>query len=344
MERNYWLDSLRGFAAIWVVIFHLNEIIPFETNFYTSFAKYGWLGVPIFFILSGYCISMVTQKSTSPHEFMLRRIFRIFPPYYASIGVVLMVVLTRVICSGYNDVSPIPSTITEILATITLLTEPATEVGTMNWVYWSLTYEIVFYLIVALTLYRRSFSNYVFLLICILCFIPGTYETVGKTRGPAVVEGLFFLREWLLFGAGLGLYQFTNKKKSIGTLILLISFFGIAFTKDLAVGIVSLFTLISIYFSHSSLLSKKYWLSKVGEYSYSLYLIHVPIGVYLLLQFRKGIFLDNLILHILYDFIVLGILILISYWFYRLVEKPSILIGKAVIKRNISIIKGYYAR
>ena len=340
IERNHWLDSLRGVAAMWVVLHHLNlgKFGSTEANFYTSFVEVGWLGVPIFFILSGYCIGMVTEKVLSIREFLLRRFFRIFPPYYASIAVVLLVITIRIVDIGSNDVAVLPTTLKELAATFTLMTMPATEVETINGVYWSLTYEVVFYLIVALVLKAKSHDSLVYLSLTLVCFVPGLYESVGSDRGGAV-EGIFFLKEWFLFATGLGLYQFTKHNSKVTGALFLLNFIGIVYTKDVLVTLVSIFTLGSIYLSQLSFLNTKNYLSNIGKYSYSLYLIHVPIGNHLLLQYRKGLLFDNLYLHILYDVTVLSILIGLSYLFYESIEKPSISFGKAFIKKNSRLTK-----
>lgn len=72
------LDGLRGVAILLVVFFH---------NFgFISYSVFGWLGVDLFFVLSGYLITdillnTVTQKNFLKN-FYARRALRIFPLYY----------------------------------------------------------------------------------------------------------------------------------------------------------------------------------------------------------------------------------------------------------------------
>lgn len=72
------LDILRGLAILLVVVYH---------NFGTvSFFRFGWLGVDLFFALSGFLITDILLKSREQkfyfRNFYMRRVLRIFPLYY----------------------------------------------------------------------------------------------------------------------------------------------------------------------------------------------------------------------------------------------------------------------
>ncbi|MDP9229972.1 MAG: acyltransferase [Bacteroidota bacterium] len=72
------LDGLRGFAILLVVLYHNFGFIPF--------LNYGWLGVDLFFVLSGFLITEILLNSRNTKNyfknFYVRRILRIFPLYY----------------------------------------------------------------------------------------------------------------------------------------------------------------------------------------------------------------------------------------------------------------------
>lgn len=79
-KRPYYpaLDGLRGLAILLVVLYH---------NFgFINYSIFGWIGVDLFFVLSGYLITRILLSSlNSPHyarNFFLKRILRIFPLYY----------------------------------------------------------------------------------------------------------------------------------------------------------------------------------------------------------------------------------------------------------------------
>ena len=79
MERHTSLDALRGLAVLLVIGFHLD--LP-------GLRLFGWVGVDIFFVLSGFLISELLFRNLEENgrlklqEFWVRRAFKIFPPLY----------------------------------------------------------------------------------------------------------------------------------------------------------------------------------------------------------------------------------------------------------------------
>lgn len=93
-ERSLVLDGIRGVAIFLVMAFHFWAVgtsrnSPFWERIYSSVAGMGWLGVDLFFVLSGFLITGILFDSrTSSHYFRVffgRRIVRIFPLYYAAL-------------------------------------------------------------------------------------------------------------------------------------------------------------------------------------------------------------------------------------------------------------------
>ena len=123
-KHNFTLDVLRFFAAFIVVIFHLNEAIPHVNNWYRNLIKYGWLGVPIFFVISGYFIIQSADYTKSIKDFLTRRFFRIFPGYWFSLLVVLLATEVQKIYLGDNGIPNVPKNALSVLATSTLTTLP----------------------------------------------------------------------------------------------------------------------------------------------------------------------------------------------------------------------------
>jgi peptidoglycan/LPS O-acetylase OafA/YrhL len=83
------LDGLRGIAVLAVISEHYMNWLPL------SGSRFGWLGVDLFFILSGFLItSILLNLRTKEHYFRvfyLRRALRIFPPYYLALALYLTI-------------------------------------------------------------------------------------------------------------------------------------------------------------------------------------------------------------------------------------------------------------
>ncbi|HEX5654439.1 MAG TPA: acyltransferase [Chitinophagaceae bacterium] len=81
------LDGLRGLAVLLVVIYH---------NFgFIDYFFFGWLGVDLFFVLSGFLITGILMKSLGQKNFLrnfyMRRVLRIFPLYYLCLLIFLVI-------------------------------------------------------------------------------------------------------------------------------------------------------------------------------------------------------------------------------------------------------------
>ncbi|MDF2447528.1 MAG: hypothetical protein K0R26_32 [Bacteroidota bacterium] len=89
------LDALRAIAAFSVVLFH------FLNEFKIGFFHYGWIGVDIFFVISGYLITaiLLEQKKTIGDKlliirnFIIKRALRLFPAYYLFITIFLILMV-----------------------------------------------------------------------------------------------------------------------------------------------------------------------------------------------------------------------------------------------------------
>src|ERR1700722_2079449 len=87
------LDGLRGIAVLAVVSEHYVGGLPWAG------ARNGWLGVDLFFVLSGYLITSILidlrEKERYFSVFYARRALRIFPPYFLGLAVYLVYALAQ---------------------------------------------------------------------------------------------------------------------------------------------------------------------------------------------------------------------------------------------------------
>ena len=95
-ERLLFIDGLRCIAVLWVVLYHFTHNSPFGECFTEKLpsclyavAWNGYLGVEIFFVISGFVIALsLTKASLTPRfvlGFAIRRYVRLFPPYIAAV-------------------------------------------------------------------------------------------------------------------------------------------------------------------------------------------------------------------------------------------------------------------
>lgn len=92
-KRILSLDGLRAFAILMVLVSHF-WMYSISHNGLNRLFQSGWMGVDLFFVLSGYLITSILLKTRqSPtyfRTFYLRRTLRIFPPYYLLLVVVFV--------------------------------------------------------------------------------------------------------------------------------------------------------------------------------------------------------------------------------------------------------------
>jgi peptidoglycan/LPS O-acetylase OafA/YrhL len=80
------LDLMRGLAILWVMPFHFRSVLPSALS---AIGRTGWMGVDLFFVLSGYLISSqllrpyLAGSRPSLRDFYLRRAFRVLPAFLA---------------------------------------------------------------------------------------------------------------------------------------------------------------------------------------------------------------------------------------------------------------------
>jgi peptidoglycan/LPS O-acetylase OafA/YrhL len=323
------VHALRGLAALWVVLFHVaaaghisglrSQLPPLTDHIFTA----GHLGVAIFFALSGFVIThSVAGASITPSylgRFALRRSIRLDPPYWASI---LFVVGVGYLSAGVKGepfrLPSFPQTLAHLFYLQTLLGFPQ-----INWVYWTLTYEIQFYLVLVLLIMAAQRMRIAPPLIVLLPFLTTMALWLGLMTPPT---GLF-VDLWHAFLAGVLAYWAKTSR------LALYAFVGVC-ALSLALS-PSDFTILSI--GTAVVLHMAFrtgyiyrgldwrWVQFLGTVSYSLYLIHNPIvgGVSFLTARWIGSDLVTLILSV-----AASIAAAAAFWY--LLERPSLALAHRI--------------
>ncbi|WPU91652.1 acyltransferase [Mucilaginibacter sabulilitoris] len=325
-KHNPVIDMLRFFAAFMVFVFHLNTFVPPAANWYRSVVKYGWLGVPVFFVISGYCILLSADSAENGQAFLRKRFFRIFPAYWVSLIIVLVAALFQKIYTGTNSVANIPRNALQLAGTLSLFTWPFNHIKITNWVYWTLTCELLFYLLISLLFLVRNKYRIFALIIISLISVELPHQNEGY---------LFFFDHWSTFCCGISLFFFfRNATRSdwlywslfsgINAYNLVIKNFQVQKNEYT---IAALLTILIIAFSHYSKPSKNI-LATLGLYSYSLYLIHVPIGVFILGYYKSQAVVRSTFLTVAFDLAAYFLITLVAAFMFKFVEKPCIDYGR----------------
>lgn len=164
---NTRLEIGRGLAALWVFTFHVQSMIATACPSLSLLAAKGFLGVPIFFVISGYAISASAEREIrlggNWRIFMKRRLLRIYPPFWGAVVVAISVPFVIEIVSALKSgiyLPPEPRWLefggSEWLQVLSLTRIFYSENGDLqaafspvNAVFWTLGIEVQFYIVMA---------------------------------------------------------------------------------------------------------------------------------------------------------------------------------------------------
>jgi peptidoglycan/LPS O-acetylase OafA/YrhL len=196
------LDSARLVAALAVMLYHFTAMQwrawdgppTGHLSGLSSVAAYGALGVQLFFVISGFVILMSAHGRSVGH-FAASRVARLFPAYWA--GVVLTSILLIVVTQGRLK----KVTWGEVLVNMTMLQE-ALGVRHVDGVYWTLWIELVFYVTIAVFLWR-GMTYHRLLAFIVLWPLTGLLATRANSE---MLNLILVPRYSALFAAGMALY------------------------------------------------------------------------------------------------------------------------------------------
>lgn len=350
------LDTIRGIAALYVVIAHCRGVLWLGgSEFVKLFPRNTWdtwdtlkfgtsmltrLAVEfviVFFVLSGFSIAHSLSSNQSPVKFYKRRLIRIYPSYLAALGWAAVIFLvTRAVFPQWYD-----GTYTQFAFIRTMemneFFHPKVVAGNLFYMpmhgfigpFWSLTYEVMFYLMAPFLLRRVNwYAAFSLLLFGINFLFP---EKVFNLNLPVYIYEFLFIYN-IYFVVGVYLYThyqtvagwFVNYTKLEFTLIfagLLLFMYG----ANIYLKIETVFTFIEaamlsvvliVFFLKYKM--KVPWLMGIGKFSYSLYITHFAtvylyLALYWFITGRDAPYITNFFVWILGVFFCLG-LGWLHYW------------------------------
>jgi peptidoglycan/LPS O-acetylase OafA/YrhL len=295
------IDLLRFLAALSVVFFHYtfrgyaaNDLSVMPYPLLAPIAKYGYLGVELFFMISGFVVLMTAAASERLRNFCISRIVRLYPAFW----VCCTITYAATIAFG----SPQAATFDQYLFNMTMLSG-LSRIPPIDGAYWSLLVEIRFYALVAAVLalgriHQAQRFLVLWLLACIALEIVAILP-INWIPAPA----LHYLRYLLItnyaayFVAGAICFLIWAKGASLTRLAVLLASWGLAIfqsgaslrefeesyrtglNSSIVISILTAFFLVMLLVSlrrTGSIASFRWPLA--GAISYPLYLLHQNIG------------------------------------------------------------------
>ena len=338
MKKINNIQSLRGFAVLFVVFFHLfiveNKYSGFNTLLPTTL-QFGAFGVDLFFVISGFVIVTVTrgkfQSVKQSLRFLYHRFTRIYPLYWIYSLLALAVFLVQPAWVNNSQGNQI-----NILESFLLLPSnilPLVQVG------WTLIHEVYFYLV--------YFLVFLFLPETLLVYAVGGWGLVIimanlsiKVLNPYLSLIFSPLTIEFLSGCILAVMYYRKEESKFNTLTLL----GVAVVtlilalvayeyyrastgqvapldwwRVLLYGLPAwIITYCLIYAERTGFVFHSY-MTQIGDASYSIYLSHL-FTINIVGRIWVNFSVDGLFDNVLVILITFTVVLLAGFWSYSLVE------------------------
>jgi peptidoglycan/LPS O-acetylase OafA/YrhL len=298
-DRQPFLDVLRGIAVIAVILLHsghggVDRGLPGFDEIWVVL-RHGYLGVQLFFVISGFCIlNAVMSASKRPAAwttFLRRRFRRIFPPYWCSLLLAIGLAFGTIVLMGKSWYSVFPMSMTDWFLNLVLL-QRLFDAPDATMVYWSLSIELQYYLVMSVgLLWPRAIASWL-VLVSITSLFLVVYPIVPTAGTP--------LAYWPEFSSGMIVYMLCRPDQfrwpvplvmgvlTVGTIVSGLQWHGwqVGTDGEWNPACKQLFCLVCALVMWLGVRLR--WgtrpgailslLSSIGVISYSLYLTHVPLG------------------------------------------------------------------
>jgi peptidoglycan/LPS O-acetylase OafA/YrhL len=359
LTRSYYpaLDGLRGFAILGVLLQHNFSFLPIP--------KFGWIGVDLFFVLSGFLITEILLKTKEQKNFLpnfyIRRILRIFPLYYGSL--ILFFSLAPLVSQfkdQYSYYSANQGMLWMHLQNWLYIAKPKLDNHTVFSHFWSLSVEEQFYLVWPLLILACNKTKRLVALICIallgsIVFRFLTWAYLGNGDTNFLLQYMTRI-DGLCVGSLIAVWRNisvqTAGKKLLRLGIVFLSLHGAALliSKIMFPNIphFTIFGYSTIAFSFGFLLNflieKRNRLTKflfenrplkgLGKISYGVYVYHWPIFVFFEIFIADRIPKMGMFENIIISISATALAILVSIASYNLFERKILALKEVITTEN----------
>lgn len=340
------LDGLRAVAILLVIGYHYfvrwtpplsaNDLYPYGSlGAHFWLFRYGDMGVQLFFIISGFVISMTLFRSRSIGNFFWKRFSRLFPT------MLLCSLLSFVVLHALPQDAFVPHW-RDFLPSLTfsdpLLWSKAfgTPFAAVDGAYWSLFVEVKFYFWVSVVYFGFGPKRFVPAFAWLFGALVLLYLAMRAFDLPHLwgLDFIFALSSLPWFAAGIGFYAlYAHAGKRVGWVLLVEAAAALATLRlGSHAGTLAYFIVIALsYAVFLAFLLRPRWvawlayrpLAAVGVASYSLYLLHQSIGVAILDIVRQHLGSEDLAASALLAPVLAAGLVGMSLLIYRYWEAPA---------------------
>ncbi len=319
LKRLVELDSLRGIAALCVVLFHFTYgyqkfISHFEIPALLTF-RFGFYGVYLFFVLSGFVIYYSITNIRSGKEFIIKRAIRLYPTYW------ICLITTFIFVYSINNL-PESFSVSYKQAFIGLtMLQQLFYTPPIDKSYWTLVPEFFFYFCVFLLIITRTEKNILIIGLIWLLF-SFIHEHIYHIKYFGLILNLKYAP---FFYAGIIFYHIMAGSTKKGFLYfqlflcfsLSVSIFNDPLKDGIAVLVIYLLFLLFITKNLGFLNYRP--LIFLGQISYAWYLLHQSIG-YVIMKLMQD-YIDSIFLIFFPIAITLGLATIITFYAERPVMK-----------------------
>lgn len=315
---------LRGVAALMVVFHHALQPMPWLFNPIEGYGAFGW-GVDVFFVISGF-IMYVAARSEPPSRFIWLRVVRVVPLYWlATIGLFLLFYKARVLQLSFEEARHLA---------LSLLFVPHYSISKPDQIWpflipgWTLNYEMFFYVVFLVALFFRRPLSVTSIGILSLVALGFGVDFSGNAIMLTYTNPL--LMEFIA-GVWVGRLYVMGKLRPQWAFLLPLGFVGLfsipllvaeehaiwlraAFSASILIGAVS--------FSHAA--PRIDLLTKIGDASYSIYLMHTIVGLVIARKIFAIAPVQGWLQFVLFVFVSLFLSAVFGYLVFRYIEKPML--------------------
>jgi peptidoglycan/LPS O-acetylase OafA/YrhL len=313
------IDSLRGIAAMLVVLFHFttryDELFGHSTAPIAAL-PWGHLGVNLFFMISGFVIFMTLEKTRQSLDFVVSRFSRLYPAYWAA------VLLTFVLTHWLGLPGKLVGADTA-LANLSMV-HSFFNIPNVDGVYWTLEIELIFYAW-ALLAFRLRLLSKIHLLFGALFIVRLAYwwcETRLHVDLPWQVYRLLIIKVIPWFAAGVMAYRLASAAaapaRDIAVVVAAVLVLALVDGPGLALLLAALSVVLYAAAKGSLAFLNNRALVFLGTISYTLYLVHENIGWALMLRLEKSGLDANAAIAV-----TLAVALLLATLLTKLVEQPA---------------------